>query len=429
MVFPGPARELAAGGLTVSVGGQVEERYQTAPDSLPLVEDLRASAGKAWLIICATTPGQAGEALAWDIMQCLPDGDRDKVRRVVLPWLDDEVIREAFEAPHELDLHLVDAWRTRRMIDLLVHEAVAPELRRWKLHRAEAPVTGLAEIAAACGLHHRRVPAGALVSRRPLLQGAGGQSRQGAGLALTVATAGAGAAVAAGAGASLAQVAGSALSGMDTLYSASALGSFVLPDESTLKGAAQGFYEGALSQRMMGPLGGLFLDEGGFGRQRPPSETPAAPVAAQPGPPPATSGSGQAAASPQAEAEIRLDSADLTGLREAVSTAMSQAIQHAPQGGYPTQEAALEAVREALVTIPLAGAPGGMAAGDPRLGDYLDRRAAPIASHILLATSSGAAAAGQADETQVSVKTAWLPRLKRPDAGGEPSTKPQGDGL
>ncbi len=110
---------------------------------------------------------------------------------------------------------------------------------------------------------------------------------------------------------------------------------------------------------------------------------------------------------------------------------MSQAIQRAPQGGYPTQEAALEAVREALVTVPLAGAPGGMAAGDPRLGDYLDRRAAPIASHILLATSSGAesrgaspaAAAGQADETQVSMKTGRLRRRERPDADGEPSTR------
>ncbi len=148
MVFPGPARALVAGGLTVSAGGEVEERYEIPSDSLPLVEDLRAPAGKAWLITCATAPGQEGEALAWNISQCLPEGDRARVRRVVLPWLDDEVIREAFDAPCELDLRLVDAWRARRVIDLLVSVAVSPELRRWKLHRDAVPETGLAEMAA-----------------------------------------------------------------------------------------------------------------------------------------------------------------------------------------------------------------------------------------------------------------------------------------
>jgi|GEM_PF-4991508 len=235
-----------------------------------------------------------------------------------------------------------------------------------------------------------------------------------AGLALTVATAGAGAAVAAGAGASMAQVAGSALSGMDTLYSASALGSFILPDESALKGSAQGFYEGALSNRMMGPLGGLFLGDGGFGRQRPPTEPPAAPVSVEAGPPSSAAAGGQPVTSSQAETEIRLDSADLVGLGDAVSTAMQQAIQSAPTGGYGTTDAALQAVREALVALPITTG-ASVTPGDPRLGDYLDRRANPIASHVML-MSQGKASSLSLDEEDT--------RLTKDDAGQNSQYQP-----
>jgi hypothetical protein len=179
------------------------------------------------------------------------------------------------------------------------------------------------------------------------------------------------------AGASLAQLAGGALSGMDSLYSASALGSFVLPESSPLKGRAQGFYEGALSNRMMGPLGGLFLAEGGFGQGRP-SQPP--PETASPALPASTAGGAAASR----ETDIRFDSADLSGLREAVETALRQAQALAPPGGYRTEEAARQALRDALGTVPLAGSPSAYAAGDPRMGEYLERQAPSVSSQLLL---------------------------------------------
>lgn len=199
-----------------------------------------------------------------------------------------------------------------------------------------------------------------------------------AGLALTVASAGAGAAVALGAGAGMAQVAGSALSGMDSLYSTAALGSFILPEGSKLKGTAQGFYEGALSNRMLGPLGGLMLKDGGMARKSDAAETP--PTAGSDTKPAAATGNAPTQTTAPTETDIRLDAADLVSLRDAVSTAMAQALLAAPHGGYSSPDQALAAVRSALSATP--------AGSDPRMGDYLDRRAAPIASHILL-TSQG----------------------------------------
>jgi hypothetical protein len=213
-----------------------------------------------------------------------------------------------------------------------------------------------------------------------------------AGMALTVATAGAGAAVAAGAGASMAQVAGSALSGMDTLYSSAALGSFVLPDDSNLKGTAQGFYEGALSNRMMGPLGGLFLSEGGFGARSGSDSSQKAPTtqtstnASTPAPTPSPAPESTPSTSPAApagETNIRLDSADLIGLRDAVSTAVRQAVTAAPADGYPTQEAALSAVRDSLGRIPSAASPTGTALGDPGMDAYLRQRESDIAAQVM----------------------------------------------
>jgi len=222
------------------------------------------------------------------------------------------------------------------------------------------------------------------------------------GLALTIATAGAGAAVAVGAGASMAQVAGSALSGMDTLYSASAMGSFVLPDSAPLKSTAQGFYEGALSNRMLGPMGGLLLQEGGIsGRSGGAASSNGSTAGSNSRP--ISSPSTPAPSSPPTETDVRLDSADLTGLRDAVSTAMSQALMRAPQGGYASPDAALVAVREALRSVPMTGMPTGMTANDARMSDYLDRRAAPVANHIMLASQGKAPIT--APPTLLSVQT------------------------
>jgi len=203
-----------------------------------------------------------------------------------------------------------------------------------------------------------------------------------AGTALTVATAGAGAAIAAGAGASLSQVAGSALSGMDTLYNAAAMGSFLLPDQSSLKGTAQGFYEGALSSRLLGPAGGLLL-RGGPSQAASPVTNVGAAGAAGGG---SSGGPGAGPTPPPGETNIRLDAADLAGLRDAVSTAMNQALARAPLGGYASQAAALGAVQEALRAVPLEGAPTGYAAGDPRMDAYLERRAPQVARHVMLAS-------------------------------------------
>jgi hypothetical protein len=184
------------------------------------------------------------------------------------------------------------------------------------------------------------------------------------GAALTIATAGAGAVVAAGVGASAWQVAGSALSGMDSLYSAAAMGSFILPDSSPMKGAASGFYEGALSNRMLGPMGGLMLR----GKQEGVDERPA--VGSRP-----SDGANQVAHGSNGHnaPTVVSGSGDLSGIRQAIVGAMNAAIFNAPTGGYSNPQAAAEAVRQAL------SQGGGSAEAVP----YLENRASSIGAHVL----------------------------------------------
>jgi hypothetical protein len=132
-----------------------------------------------------------------------------------------------------------------------------------------------------------------------------------AGAAIGIGTAGLGAGITALAGGSAMQIAGSALSGSDRLFSAAALGSMALPESSALKGAATDFYEGAMGQRLLGPMGGLML--------------------AQPSSPSLPSSSGETSA-----------------LREALSSAIQVAVTVAPPEGYGDSQAAASAIRDAL---------------------------------------------------------------------------------
>ncbi len=148
-------------------------------------------------------------------------------------------------------------------------------------------------------------------------------AKTGAGAALAVGTAGLGAGVTLAAGGSALQAAGSALAGSDNLFSAAALGSLALPAGSSLKPVADQLYEGALSNRILGPAGGLML--------RPADGSAGAPI---PGSPPST--------------EVRL-------VREDISSAMQLAILSAPPGGYGDPQAAAQAIRDALGAQPHPG--------------------------------------------------------------------------
>ncbi len=93
-----------------------------------LIRKLQEAARGAKRVFLATDPDREGEAIAFDLMELLADGDRGKFARILLHEITPRAVREALEAPGEIDLRKVEAQRARRILDRLVGYRISPLL-------------------------------------------------------------------------------------------------------------------------------------------------------------------------------------------------------------------------------------------------------------------------------------------------------------
>ncbi len=93
-----------------------------------LLSELRKRTADARRIYLATDPDREGEAIAYDLMELLGDGDR--YARVLLHEITPESVREALAHPGSIDLAKVEAQRARRILDRLVGYQISPLLSR-----------------------------------------------------------------------------------------------------------------------------------------------------------------------------------------------------------------------------------------------------------------------------------------------------------
>ena len=102
--------------------------YEILPGRASLVRDLQRMAKEADKVLLATDPDREGEAMAWHLQQVLK---LDEFERLVFTEITPKAIREALEqASDELNINLVHAQETRRILDRLAGFTVSPLL--WK---------------------------------------------------------------------------------------------------------------------------------------------------------------------------------------------------------------------------------------------------------------------------------------------------------
>ena len=77
----------------------------------------------------ATDLDREGEAIAWHVAEAA-NVPEDKQQRVTFGEITEPAIRDAFEHPRDIDMHLVDAQQTRRIVDRLVGYTLSPLLSR-----------------------------------------------------------------------------------------------------------------------------------------------------------------------------------------------------------------------------------------------------------------------------------------------------------
>lgn len=102
--------------------------YVVSPDKKKKVADLKAKLKQADRLLLATDPDREGEAIAWHLLETLKP--KVPVERMVFNEITESAIREAAENTRELDMDLVDAQETRRILDRLYGYEVSPVL--WK---------------------------------------------------------------------------------------------------------------------------------------------------------------------------------------------------------------------------------------------------------------------------------------------------------
>ena len=102
--------------------------YVVSADKKKKVTDLKSKLKQADKLLLATDPDREGEAIAWHLLETLKP--KVPVERMVFNEITESAIREAAENTRELDMALVDAQETRRILDRLYGYEVSPVL--WK---------------------------------------------------------------------------------------------------------------------------------------------------------------------------------------------------------------------------------------------------------------------------------------------------------
>jgi DNA topoisomerase-1 len=117
------------GKFGVDVDHDFEPEYVISDDRRKQVNDISKAARGADTIFLATDLDREGEAIAWHVAEAatIPT---DKTRRVTFNEITEPAIREAFAHPRGIDMDLVDAQQTRRIVDRLVGYTLSPLLSR-----------------------------------------------------------------------------------------------------------------------------------------------------------------------------------------------------------------------------------------------------------------------------------------------------------
>ena len=126
----GHVRDLPKSRMGIDVDNDYEPKYITIRGKGELLADLRKKVKKADRIYLATDPDREGEAISWHLMAALKlDEMKDKeVYRITFNEITKKAVTESLKNARSIDMNLVDAQQTRRMLDRVVGYRISPLL-------------------------------------------------------------------------------------------------------------------------------------------------------------------------------------------------------------------------------------------------------------------------------------------------------------
>jgi DNA topoisomerase I len=130
--LPANAKQAGEAGRGLTFGIDVEHDYRPhyiiSPQNQTKVRSLRAALAKADEVFIATDEDREGEAIGWHVLEVLQP--RVPVKRMAFHEITASAIEHALANTREIDMDLVEAQETRRVLDRLVGYAISPLLWR-----------------------------------------------------------------------------------------------------------------------------------------------------------------------------------------------------------------------------------------------------------------------------------------------------------
>jgi DNA topoisomerase-1 len=127
----GHVRDLPRASLGVDTEQSFAPKYVIPPGKKKIVGEIKEAISKASSVYLATDPDREGEAISWHLVQASKlDKDGKPVHRVVFHEITNDAVKEAFQSPRSIDMNLVNAQQTRRILDRLVGYKLSPLLWR-----------------------------------------------------------------------------------------------------------------------------------------------------------------------------------------------------------------------------------------------------------------------------------------------------------
>ncbi|MEZ6056022.1 MAG: type I DNA topoisomerase [Planctomycetaceae bacterium] len=114
--------------LGVNVDEDFAPLYVVSPDKKKLIKELKSALKDAAELFIATDEDREGESIGWHLTQLLEP--KVPIRRMVFSEITKKAILEALRQTRELDINLVQAQETRRVLDRLYGYTLSPLL--WK---------------------------------------------------------------------------------------------------------------------------------------------------------------------------------------------------------------------------------------------------------------------------------------------------------
>ncbi len=114
--------------LGVNVENDFEPLYITSSDKKRHIQTLKKALVGADQVLLATDEDREGESISWHVLELLKP--KVPVRRIAFHEITEEAIHEAIANPREIDVNLVRAQESRRILDRLFGYQLSPVL--WK---------------------------------------------------------------------------------------------------------------------------------------------------------------------------------------------------------------------------------------------------------------------------------------------------------